>query len=129
MTLTLIEMILAVAISAVTGAIASLIAPWANWGVEKKKKKLFWRKGFINECKRVIEEGRFNPDTFRETSYYSNLKTHLNDSLQKEIDEKRYTPGKVMSPEQRGELTMKEFVIKKKLLDEINLLEERWGLL
>jgi len=129
MAITIIEIILAIVISAITGAIASLIAPWANWGVEKKKKKLFWRKGFINECKRMIGENRFDPDVFRETSNYSNLKPYLSVKLQKEINEKRYTPGNVMSLKQRKELAMKEFFIKKKLFYEINFLEKKWGLL
>ena len=113
----------------ITGGVISLITLVVNWEIEKKRKKLFWRKEFINECKRVIGEGRFNPDTFRETSYYSNIKAHLSDTLQKEVDEKRYIPGKVMSPKQREELTMKEYAIKKSLLDEINSLEKKWGLL
>jgi len=129
MGISVLDVALTILISATVGAISSLIAPWANWGVEKRKRKLLWRKGFINEWKRIISENRFNPDVFRETSYYSNLKLHLSDALQKEINEERYTPGKPLNREQRMELSMKEFSIKKKLLDEITLLEKKWGLI
>jgi len=111
------------------GGVVSLTTLLINWKIEKKKKRFLWRKGFINECKRIIGENRFNPDAFRETSYYSNLKLHLSNALQKEINEKRYAPGKPLSREQRMELSMKEFAIKKKLFDEINTLEKKWGLL
>ena len=113
----------------IAGGVISLITLLVSWKIEEKKKRFLWRKGFINECKGIIGENKFNPDTFRETSYYSNLKTHLSNALQKEVDEQRYTPGKVMSPEQRGELIMKEYAVKKKLLDEINILEQKWGLI
>ncbi len=129
MTLTLIEIIGAIIISAITGAIASLIAPWANWGIEKRKKKFEWRKEFINECKRIINKSDFNPDQFRETFYYSNLKIYLSDSLKKEVEEKRYVPGSILNREKRIEISLKEFDVKKKLLDEITLLEKKWGLL
>jgi hypothetical protein len=127
--MTILEIILAVVVSAVTGAIASLIAPWANWGVEKRKKKLEWRKGFIQDCKRRIGEDKFNPDMFRETSYYSNLKLHLSKELQREVERKRYTPGTFLDADKRAEITMAEFKVKKDLLDEIALLEKKWGLL
>jgi hypothetical protein len=129
MIMTTIEIIIAIVVSAVTGAIASLIAPWANWGVEKRKNKLLWRRGFINECKRKIGEDRFNPDMFRETSYYSNLKPHLSDKLQKEIERKRYVPGKYLDSDKRAKIMMEEFRVKKNLFEEIAFLEKKWGLL
>ena len=107
----------------------SLISPLINWKIEEKKKRFLWRKEFINECKRVLDKNEFNPDTFRETTCYSNLKPNLSCILQKEVDEERYTSGKLMSPEQKGELIMKEYAVKKKLLDEITALEKKWGIL
>jgi hypothetical protein len=124
-----IGIIVAIAVSAITGAIASLVAPWANWGVEKRKNKLRWRKGFIDTCKRIISKNRFNPNIFRETPYYSNLRPHLSVRLQKEIKEERYTPGKRMDLKEKLEVAMKASQVKQKLLEEINLLEVKWGLI
>jgi hypothetical protein len=114
---------------AIVGGIVSLITLLINWEIEKRKKRFLWRKEFIGECKKTIGENKFNPDSFRETSYYSNLKPHLSNALQREVSENRYAPGKVMTPEGRGELIMKEYAVKKKLLDEISVLEHKWGLL
>jgi len=103
--------------------------PWTNWSVEKKREKLKWRKGFIQECKRYINEEYFNPDMFREQFFYFNLKPHLSEKLKKKIEEKRYTPGKLMSREEKITLANKKLLIKKKLFDEINILERKWGLI
>ena len=129
--MTITKIILAILVSAATGAIASLIAPWANWGVEKKKKKLEWRKSFINECKRMIGKNDFDLDIFRESSCYSNLKPYLSNKLKKEIESKRkrYIPGKRLPLEEELEIVKQEAKIKNNLFDEITLIEKRWGLL
>lgn len=127
-----IDIVLAVAISAATGAVASLVAPWANWGVEKKKKKLLWRKGFIQECKRIISRGSFELDRFKESSLYSNLKHYLSTKLNKEIEikEKKYIPGKPHRPlEESLKIVRQEQRIKNDLFSEIAILERKWGLL
>ena len=126
-----INIILAVVVSAVTGAIASLIAPWANWGVDKRKKRLEWRKGFINECKRIINKREFEITQFRDTSYYSNIKINLSKSLTKEIANHigRYGHGKRLGLEEELKIVKKEASIKSRLLEEITLLEKKWGLL
>ncbi len=116
-------------ISAITKAISSLIAPWTKWDIEKKRRKLLWRKEFIDRCRKKIEVDRFNPDGFKETSCYSTLKLHISKELQKEIKRKRYTPGSFLSIEKRKEIMMAEFRVKRKLLDEISLLEKRWGVI
>lgn len=117
-------------IAAVIGAIvASLVAPFANWGVEKKRNRLKWRKELINHCKRRICEHGFWPGIFIETSYYSNLKPHLSKKLQEDVKMKSYVPGKMIDVEKRKEITRETFRIKKRLLDEINILEKKWGLI
>ena len=121
--------VIEIIIYVIAGGLVSLITLWVNWKIEEKKKRFLWRKDFTNECKKIVDINNFNPDTFRETAHYSNLKPNLSGALQKEVDEQRYIPGMMMSPEQRGELTMKEYAVKKKLLDEISSLEKKWGIL
>ena len=116
-------------IKKIANKVISFFTPWVNWDIEKRKRKLLWRKEFIDKCRKTIEVDRFNPDRFKETSCYSTLKLHLSNKLQKEIERKRYTPGSLLSIEKRKEIMMKEFRIKKSLLDEISLIEKKWGLL
>ena len=126
-----INILLAVFVSAITGAIASLIAPWANWGVDKRRRRLEWRKGFINECKRIINKRGFEITQFRDTSYYSNIKINLSKLLTKEIANYigRYGHGKRLGLEEELKIVKKEASIKSRLLEEITLLEKKWGLL
>jgi hypothetical protein len=102
---------------------------WINWIIEKRRERFKWRKGFMLECKRIIDGRDFSIDLFREGFLYSNLKPYLSDNIRKEIAKQRYIPGKLMTPEQRSALTMKEYAVKKRLLDEITSIEIKWGLL
>ncbi len=123
------ELILPTVVAAIVGAVASLVAPWANWGVDKKKKKLLWRKGFINECKKVINKTHFRPERFRASSLYSSLRPNVSIKLQKEMEEERRIPGRIISLEDNLEIVKKEFKIKRALLNEITIIEKKWGLL
>lgn len=111
------------------GVISSLTAPWAKWGVEKRKRKLGWRKEIINNCKRIINKRPFYIGMFKETSFYSNIQPLLTTELQQEMKREWHTPGKLKSPEERKSNLIKDFALKKKLLDEINIIEKKWGLI
>jgi hypothetical protein len=39
-----------------TGAIASLVAPWVNWGIEKKRQKLNYKREQVAKWRKMIEE-------------------------------------------------------------------------
>jgi len=40
----------------ITGSISALIAPWANWGIEKRRKKLAHRRKLIADVRTMIAE-------------------------------------------------------------------------
>jgi len=49
----------------VTGVIGSLVAPWANWSIEKRKQKLVYRRQLISEARQAIAGSlsqALNPD-------------------------------------------------------------------
>lgn len=46
--------IIAGVVGLITGAIGSLVAPWANWLVEKKKQKLAYRRQLISDARTAI---------------------------------------------------------------------------
>jgi len=118
----ILDIVIAAVAGSVAGTLASLIAPWAKWGVEKRKRKLEWRKRFIDNCKQTIEPSYFRHKSFRETHNYSTLKYHLSDKLQKDIE------GDSIHT-QVGGGRGSENPIRKRLLDEINILEKEWGLI
>jgi hypothetical protein len=50
----------------ITGGIASLIAPWVTWGIEKRKEKLAYRRGLIAKWQVMLSDTipprEFTPD-------------------------------------------------------------------
>lgn len=114
-----------------TGTIASLVAPWSKWGVDKRREKLRWRKGFIQECKRVMKKRNFDLDRFKKSHLYSSLKPNLSPELRKFIilKDKKYIPGKRRPLEEDLKIIKQESKLNSYLLDEITSLERKWGLL
>jgi hypothetical protein len=88
----------------ITGGISSIIAPWANWGVEKRNQKLQHRRKLVEEWREMItwavfayehqpedQDLSFVETLERKTAFLS-LKPHLTqsvvESLQRVNDEK-----------------------------------------
>lgn len=68
----------------VSGAIASLIAPWIKWGIEKKKLKLSERKQLLKDVRKIIiteydkhekftEQLAVDPDSLKKTMFIRKL--------------------------------------------------------
>jgi len=72
----------------IAGTIASLIAPWINWGIEKRKIKMNRRVELIKNCKELINSENFDNYKFLNSSYYSDIKPYLNNELVDKIENK-----------------------------------------
>lgn len=46
----------------IAGSIASIIAPWINWGIEKKKQKHTYRKELIGKWRAMVHASCMRPD-------------------------------------------------------------------
>ena len=53
------EKIIVALIGLAGGAIGSLFAPWANWGIEKRKQKLAYRRELVAKWRRMISWASF----------------------------------------------------------------------
>ena len=60
----------------ISGAIGSLVAPWAQWGIEKKRKKHESRTALIASIREALKDPPSNQD-FRVLPIYSQLRPHL----------------------------------------------------
>jgi hypothetical protein len=128
-TATMSDTILAAIVGAVagiiTGSIGSLFAPWANWGVEKRKLKLNYRCELIREWRRGLGELTDKAFSMDKNSTYDE---HEN------IARRFVQSGEFASlkPHLRGEVL--EFIERRKgnwiplLIDEIGRIEKEWGL-
>jgi hypothetical protein len=58
----------------VTGSISAVVAPWANWGIEKRRHSRESRKQIIQSARRIVVEYRRGlQTTFKDTPLGSAL--------------------------------------------------------
>ena len=50
------EKVILALIAIIGGGVGSLIAPWANWGIEKRKQRLASQRKLIEDTRRMIAE-------------------------------------------------------------------------
>ena len=119
------EEFMKIAIPALTGLIAgtigSLIAPWVNWGIEKRKLRLTARREFIAAARRSLDVGS-DKNEFRESAIYSQLRPFLSERTRKEIESDTITIQ--MGGRGSGADNYRPHV-----LDELHTLENKWKLL
>jgi hypothetical protein len=107
---------------AVSGAIVSLIAPWVNWGIEKRKILYAKQQVLINDWRALVKKIRHEymargPSSknmlegLEAQGAFSTLRPHLDDITLKALDT---TDGKEAA---------------RLLLDHIHRLEKEWGLI
>jgi hypothetical protein len=109
----------------ITGSIGSLFAPWANWGIEKRKQKLAYQRELVIKWRAMIEEvahknslpdedENYAPVDYsidRHRDFYS-LKPHLKKTLGRDSGEPWSDDGEL-----------------KILIDEVARIEKEWGLI
>ena len=62
------------------GILGSLVAPWVNWGIERRREKLRHRRAIIDRCREAIRNTEFSPKAFAGTPEYNFLRPFLSDS-------------------------------------------------
>lgn len=84
-TVRIMEVLIAAIVGLVTGAIGSLVAPWVNWGVEKKRLIRQDRRALIDEVRRQInpEVGR---GEFATSAIYARIRMLLSEGTRNHIE-------------------------------------------
>ena len=101
-----------------SGAIASLIAPWINWRIEQKREKLAYRRATIRRWRDFLAN-EFDQLGFSGTAIYSEMRSHLSKATRDSIEADKITVR----------LGRGGNVIHSLVLDEIARLEKEWDLL
>ena len=114
--------LVAAVIGVVGGFIGSLIAPWVQWGVEKRRDRQAKRRELIRACRSVLST-EIDKKTFRETELYSQLKPHL---YKKVIHELEGDESADTSSEDADHRTVD---FKQSLLEDIARIERDWILI
>ncbi len=102
----------------VSGAIASLVAPWVQWRIERKREKLAYKKEMIRRWREFLDRD-FDETEFSGTAVYSEIRPHLSSETLQSIESDRIT----IRLGRGGD------VIRSLVLDDITRLEKEWDLI
>lgn len=107
------------AILAFIGGLAgSLVAPWINWGIEKRRNRFNYRKELITSWRNYLENQHME-ELILESPVYSAIRPHLKPEVISDIENQRmaHVPGG------RGGNVKKQMI-----LDEVARIEKEWKL-
>lgn len=77
--------LIAAIVGLLTGAIGSLIAPWVNWGIEKRRKKHENRAALVETWQAIIANPKFERDRIMNHPSYGALKPLLSAGAVKQL--------------------------------------------
>jgi hypothetical protein len=129
---TLIAAIVGAVAGIITGSIGSLFAPWATWGIEKRKQKLARQRELVDKWRVMLSEIQHPEDTHGQLGsvlsrhpHWPSLKPHLPEEamqmLQMNWHSNLYT-DRVKSPNPATQ----EAILS--LMDDVGNIEKRWEL-
>jgi hypothetical protein len=105
----------------ISGAIGSLISPWINWGIEKRRLKHTQKVERIKEWKNAIESFNFKQEKFGYSSAYSSMKPYMDDDIIKKFEAHNTI---FVAPNGVG----KDQLLKRWATDQVTKIEKEWGL-
>lgn len=111
-------------IGLIAGAVGSLVAPWAKWGIEKAKIRHEPREKFIRDLRREISLESFEIVDFKKSFYYSMLYPRLSKESVKIFEP---TDFDFDDMDEIGNYIEKD--LKVILLKELGRLEKEWKLI
>ena len=113
-------------ISGLVGVLIGSLKPFVDWNIEKKREKLNAKRMMIANWRNKIED-EFDASDFRETVEFSQMKNHLSEQLEKQLNPPDKTEDGVPVLNIRSVIGRES--IKDRLLSEITLIEKKWKLI
>jgi predicted nucleic acid-binding protein len=101
------------------GVAGTLVTPWVNWGIEKKREKQRSRKELIQRTRELLDSPEWDQLNFSSTVTYSEIRQHLTERTIKSIED-----GAIFIQVGRG-----GNVIKSSVLDDVAKKEKEWGII
>lgn len=77
--------LIAAIVGLLTGAIGSLVAPWVNWGIEKRRKRHDKRGALVETWQAIIANPKFERDRIIDHPSYGALKPLLSGEAAKQL--------------------------------------------
>ena len=124
------DLLIPAATGLVTGAIGSVAAPWAQWGVEKARKKHEAQVALIAATRQVLADPPSNQQ-FRLLPVYSQLRRHLSQDAISAVEGEHGAGelGEVVQIVMGHSRHSGVNPYSQRVLDEVANLEKSWGLL
>ena len=116
-----LETVVAAIAGLITGTIASLVAPWVNWRVQRVRERTEYRRQQIKRWREAIEAFDFSGNNFADTVVYAELRPYLNEEFRKGLE-----TGRVFTAPARGRGAS---ALKHTVLDVITERERAWKLI
>lgn len=103
------------------GVIGSLVAPWIHWGIEKRKIRLESRREFVRSVRELLAKPPTR-ENLRNHPLYAQIRPHLTDMSRSLVESE--TVHVQLGGRGGG---VNNFI--PSVLDDLNKLEKKWGLL
>lgn len=115
-----LPIIVSAVVGLLTGVVGSLVAPWVNWGVEKRKLKRENRVRLIKELRTYLIKGNVQEKGFLNSENYINIRSFLSLELINDIENQNLVYGRIENHAYSQ--------YNSKFLQELHDLEYKWGL-
>ena len=115
-----------IVVAALTGTIASLLAPWSQWGVEKRKVKNQRRQALVDSWYKLVEDYQNNDIDIVDHKNYNSLRRFLSEAAITEFEVEKIGAPIVISVGRKGVSADRKLRV---LLAEIKRIEDDWGLM
>ncbi len=134
MDIELSKIVIPAVVGLLSGALGSLVAPWINWGIEKKKEKIKSRAQLIKDLREVLAKEEITNREFRNMALYSQIKSYLSKGTVEAIEGSFHEGPGVVHRETvvmvvGGGRLAGANPFKNRTLDELTDLEKKWGLI
>src|ERR1043166_9523274 len=79
--------IIAAVVGLLSGVVGSLVAPWVQWGIEKKRFKMNRRLKYVRAWRNFVGSNDFTQANFKDTKTFKTLRPYLSNQLIAKIED------------------------------------------
>lgn len=112
-------------VAAVSGAAASLLAPWSQWGVEKRRLREQARRELVRSWYELIEDYKNNNVSIVDHKNYATLRQHLTSKVITSLEVKDSKNSITIEIGKRGISADRDL---RAIIGEIRRIEKEWKL-
>jgi hypothetical protein len=116
-----VEILVSAIAGLISGTIASLVAPWVNWRVQRVRDQTEYRRQQIKRWREAIEAFDFLNNRFADTIVYTELRPYLDEEFRRGLESGHTS---IYPARERGNSAIKYIV-----LDAITERERAWKLI